>query len=411
MAKKYSGTVERFLRYVKIDTQSIHNTPAIPSTEKQKDLGRMLVEELTAMGAQGVKMDDAGCVYATIPANCDVKAPVVGFIAHMDTTPDAPGTNVTTRIVENYDGKDIVLNAKQDIVLKTEIFEHLLNYVGQDLIVTDGTTLLGADDKAGVAEVMNMAEYLLTHPEVKHGTIKVGFTTDEEVGKGAKSFDIAYFGADFAYTLDGQTTGEINAETFNAADANVTIHGVQVHPGRAKNKMINAITVGREFDSMVPAAQTCEHVDGREGYYHITTFNGGVTTTKMKYLIRDFEMEGFLARKAYMQRIADYLNGVYGEGTVELELVDSYFSMYEVIKPIPAILEHARTAIKEMNFVPREVPIRGGTDGSILSNNGLPCPNISTGYQNGHSVYEYVSTQALDNCADIVIKLATSFVR
>lgn len=411
MAKQLSNVVERFLRYVKVDTQSMHNTPAIPSTEKQKDLARILVKELEELGAKDVRMCDAGCVYATIPANCETDAPVVGFIAHMDTSPDASGTNVQARIVEDYDGKDIVLNEEQGIVMRTEVFEHMLEYVGQDLIVTDGTTLLGADDKAGVAEIMNMVEYLSAHPEVKHGTIKVGFTTDEEVGKGAKSFDIDYFAADFAYTLDGQTTGEINAETFNAADANVTIHGVQVHPGRAKNKMINAITVARQFDELVPAAETCEHVDGREGYYHITTFHGGVTTTTMKYLIRDFDMDGFLRRKERMRQIADYLNGVYGAGTVELELVDSYFSMYEVIKPIPVILEHARTAIKEVGFVPREVPIRGGTDGSILSNRGLPCPNITTGYRNAHSVYEYVSTKALEDCAEIVIHLATSFVK
>ena len=258
---------------------------------------------------------------------------------------------------------------------------------------------------------MNMVEYFATHPEVKHGTIKVGFTTDEEVGKGGKYYDIGYFNADFAYTFDGQTTGEINAETFNAADANVTIHGVQVHPGRAKDKMINAITVGRKFDELVPEAQTCEHVDGREGYYHMTNFNGTVSKTTMKYILRDFSMEGFLARKAHMRKIADFLNSVYGEGTVELELVDSYFSMYEVIKPMPIILDHARTAIKQEGIVPREVPIRGGTDGSILSGRGLPCPNISTGYQNGHSVYEYVSTKALETCARICINLAASFVK
>lgn len=411
MAKELSHVVERFLRYVKVDTQSVHNCTAIPTTEKQKDLARMLVKELEELGAADIRLDDAGCVYATIPANCDAKAPVVGFIAHMDTTPDASGTNVTPRIIENYDGKDIVLNEEKDIVMRTEVFEHMLNYVGQDLIVTDGTTLLGADDKAGVAEIMDMVEYFATHPEVKHGTIKVGFTTDEEVGKGGKYYDIGYFNSDFAYTFDGQTTGEINAETFNAADANVTIHGVQVHPGRAKDKMINAITVGRKFDELVPEAQTCEHVDGREGYYHMTNFNGTVSKTTMKYILRDFSMEGFLARKAHMRKIADFLNSVYGEGTVELELVDSYFSMYEVIKPLPIILEHARMAIKQEGIVPREVPIRGGTDGSVLSSRGLPCPNISTGYQNGHSVYEYVSTKALETCARICINLAASFVK
>ena len=402
---------EKFLDYVSYDTQSDSSSTTMPSTMKQKLLAQHLADEMVAMGIEDAHMDEWGYVYGTIPANCETDAPVVGFIAHMDTTPDASGTNVTPRIIENYDGKDIVLNEEKDIVMRTEVFEHMLNYVGQDLIVTDGTTLLGADDKAGVAEIMDMVEYFATHPEVKHGTIKVGFTTDEEVGKGGKYYDIGYFNADFAYTFDGQTTGEINAETFNAADANVTIHGVQVHPGRAKDKMINAITVGRKFDELVPEAQTCEHVDGREGYYHMTNFNGTVSKTTMKYILRDFSMEGFLARKAHMRKIADFLNSVYGEGTVELELVDSYFSMYEVIKPLPIILEHARMAIKQEGIVPREVPIRGGTDGSVLSSRGLPCPNISTGYQNGHSVYEYVSTKALETCARICINLAASFVK
>ena len=410
MADQFSSVVQRFLRYVKIDTQSMHNTPAIPSTEKQKDLGRLLMKELEELGAQDIRMCSAGCVYATIPANCETDAPVVGFIAHMDTTPDVTGTNVCPRIVRNYDGKDIVLNEEKNIVMRTEVFEHMLEYVGQDLIVTDGTTLLGADDKAGVAEVMNLAEYLLTHPEVRHGTIKLGFTTDEEVGKGAKSFDIPYFGADFAYTLDGQTIGEITSETFNAANALITIHGTQVHPGRAKNKMVNAITVGMQLDSMIPSAETCEHVDGREGYYHITDFDGHVSRTFMKYLVRDFDMDRFKARKAYIQRIVDYLNGVYGAGTVDLVLEDTYYSMYEVIKPIPMILEHARKAISDLGVTPRECALRGGTDGSLLSNKGLPCPNISTGYQNGHSVFEYVSVQALETSAEIVIRLATSFV-
>ena len=411
MAEQLSNVAERFIRYVKMDTQSVAGTPVVPSTEKQKDLSRLLMKELEEMGAVDIRMCDAGCVYATIPANCDTKAPVVGFIAHVDTTPDVSGTNVKPSIVWNYDGKDIVLNKDKNIVMRTEKFEHMLNYVGQNMIVTDGTTLLGGDDKCGVAEVMYMAEYLLTHPEVKHGTIKVGFTTDEEVGcNGARVFDIDYFGADFAYTLDGQTVGEINAETFNAAAANVTIHGLQTHPGRAKNKMLNASRVGMQFDSMLPAAETCEHTEGREGYYHLMTFDGGVTTTKLSYLIRDFDMSGFHARKAYMQRIADYLNSVYGAGTVELEITDTYFSMYEVIKPRPEILEHALKAIADSGVTPRAIPVRGGTDGSIISGRGLPCPNISAGYQNGHSIYEYVTTQALETTAEILIRLATSFV-
>ncbi|MCI8649129.1 MAG: peptidase T [Anaerotruncus sp.] len=411
MAKQLSNVVERFLRYVKIDTQSQPGGLTPPSTAKQLDLSRLLVKELEELGAQDIRMCDAGNVYATIPANCDTKAPVVGYIAHIDTSPDVSGTDVKTRIVENYDGKDIVLNEEKGIVMKTDIYEHMLNYVGQDIIVTDGTTLLGADDKCGTAEIMNLVEYLMAHPEVKHGTIKVGFTTDEEVGcNGAKVFDLDYFGADFAYTLDGQTVGEINAETFNAAFADITIHGVMIHPGRAKNKMVNANTIGTQFHSMLPSAEFCEHSENREGYYHLMTFDGSVVTTKLRYLIRDFDMDGFNNRKAFMKRLVDYLNSVYGEGTVEISFEDSYFSMYEVIKPRPEILDHAFKAITSMGVTPRVIPIRGGTDGSLLSGRGLPCPNISTGYQNGHSIYEYVSTQAIDACAEILIRLATSFV-
>ena len=411
MSKSLPSVVEKFLRYVKIDTQSVHNVPTVPSTEKQKDLGRLLMEELEALGAQDIRMDDHGCVYATIPANCETDAPVVGFLAHMDTTPDVSGTNVNPRIVENYDGGDIVLNEELGIVMQTQVFDNMLNYVGQDFIVTDGTTLLGADDKAGVAEIMYMAEYLLTHPEVKHGTIKVGFTTDEEVGcPGAKVFDIEYFGADFAYTLDGHSVGEYNCESFNAADAFITVHGRQVHPGRAKNKMINAIIVAKEFDNLIPSCDTCEHVDRREGYFHITNFDGTVPLTKMKYLVRDFDMDGFNNRKEFLRRIGDYLNGVYGEGTVEVEFKDTYFSMYEAIKSNPAITEHALKAITDAGVTPRVEAVRGGTDGSVLSGRGLPCPNISAGYQSGHSIYEYITVQALETTANAIINLAVSFV-
>ena len=411
MSKELSSVVEKFLRYVKIDTQSVHNAGKVPSTDKQRDLGRLLMQELEELGAQDIRMCDAGCVYATIPANCDTDAPVVGFLAHMDTTPDVTGTNVKPRIVENYDGGDIVLNEELGIVMRTEVFDNMLNYIGQDLIVTDGTTLLGADDKAAVAEIMYMAEYLFTHPEVKHGTIKLGFTTDEEVGcSGAKVFDIDYFGADFAYTFDGHTVGEYNCESFNAADAFITVHGRQVHPGRAKNKMINAISVAMQFDGMIPSFDTCEHADGREGYFHITDFAGTVSLTTMKYLVRDFDMDGFNNRKEFMRRIGEYLNAVYGEGTVEVEFKDTYFSMYETIKPNPAISEHAIKAITDAGVTPKVVAVRGGTDGSALSGRGLPCPNISAGYQSGHSIYEYISVQALETTADIAIRLATSFV-
>lgn len=405
-----SNIVDRFLRYVKIDTESMHDVPTVPSTEKQLDLARLLQRELEEMGAENVYLGDGGIVYATIPTNCEKNdVPVVGFVAHIDTSPDAPGANVQPRIVENYDGKDIVLNEKQGIVMQTAAYPHLLEYVGKDLIVTDGTTLLGADDKAGVAVLMNLAEYLLAHPEVKHGTIKLAFTPDEEVASGVRRFDVAAFGADFAYTIDGATLGEINSETFSAADAKIVVHGLSIHPGRAKNTMKNAILIAMELDSMLPAAERPQHTEGREGFYHITDFDGSVSRTAMKYIIRDFDMDAFLARKARMQQIVDYLNGVYGEGTIELELTDTYYNMYEAIRPIHYIVDYVKDAMVEMGITPREIPIRGGTDGSQLTTMGLPCPNISTAYRNNHGVFEYLCIQDLEKNGELIIRLAKSF--
>ena len=405
-----SNIVDRFLRYVKIDTESMHDVPTVPSTEKQLDLARLLQRELEEMGAENVYLGDGGIVYATIPTNCEKNdVPVVGFVAHIDTSPDAPGANVQPRIVENYDGKDIALNEKQGIVMQTAAYPHLLEYVGKDLIVTDGTTLLGADDKAGVAVLMNLAEYLLAHPEVKHGTIKLAFTPDEEVGSGVRRFDVAAFGADFAYTIDGPNLGEINSETFSAADAKIVVHGLSIHPGRAKNTMKNAILIAMELDSMLPAAERPQHTEGREGFYHITDFDGSVSRTAMKYIIRDYDMDAFLARKARMQQIVDYLNGVYGEGTIELELTDTYYNMYEAIRPIHYIVDYVKDAMVEMGITPREIPIRGGTDGSQLTTMGLPCPNISTAYRNNHGVFEYLCIQDLEKNGELIIRLAKSF--
>ncbi|MGI6028488.1 MAG: peptidase T [Candidatus Heteroscillospira sp.] len=410
MSKQLSNVVERFLRYVSYDTQSQAGASCAPSTKKQLVLSELLAKELEELGASDIRMDEAGNVYGCVPANCE-GAPVIGYIAHLDTSPDVSGANVKPRIVENYDGKDLVLNEEKNIVMHTAVFEHMLNYVGQDMIVTDGTTLMGCDDKCGCAEIMNLVEYLKDHPDVKHGAIKVAFTVDEEVGcNGARVLDLDFMGCDFAYTLDGQTVGEINAETFNAAFAYVTVHGLQTHPGRAKNKMLNAITIGMQFNNMIPESQSCERSEGREGYYHLSNFDGGVTTTKMKYLIRDFDMDGFNNRKVFLQNIADYLNGVYGAGTVDIEFEDTYFSMYEVIKTRLEIIEHMKQAITDCGVTPRIIPIRGGTDGSIISGRGLACPNLSTGYQNGHSIYEYATVQAIDKSAEILIKLATSFV-
>lgn len=410
MTNQLSNVVERFLRYVKIDTQSQPGTSVAPSTEKQKILGNQLMKELEELDACDIRMDASGNVYAAVPANCDDKIPTIGYIAHMDTSPDVSGANVQPRIIYNYDGKDIVLNEEKNIVMHTDVFEHMLNYVGQDMIVTDGTTLMGCDDKCGCAVIMNLVEYFHNHPEVKHGNIKVAFTVDEEVGcNGAKVLDLDYLGCDFAYTLDGQTVGEINTETFNAASAKVTVHGLQTHPGRAKNKMLNSIGIAIQFDNMIPQAERCEHSENREGYYHLTDFNGTVTVTKLQYLIRDFDMDGFKNRKEFMQRAADYINKVYGMGTVEIEIEDSYFSMYEVIKQRPEVIEHALKAITDSGVTPRVIPIRGGTDGSIISGRGLACPNISVGYQNGHSIYEYATIQSIEKCAEILIRLATSF--
>ena len=405
-----SNIVDRFLRYVKIDTESMHDVPTVPSTEKQLDLARLLQRELEEMGAENVYLGDGGIVYATIPTNCEKNdVPVVGFVAHIDTSPDAPGANVQARIVENYDGKDIVLNEKQGIVMQTAAYPHLLEYVGKDLIVTDGTTLLGADDKAGVAVLMNLAEYLLAHPEVKHGTIKLAFTPDEEVGSGVRRFDVAAFGADFAYTIDGPNLGEINSETFSAADAKIVVHGLSIHPGRAKNTMKNAILIAMELDSMLPAAERPQHTEGKEGFYHITDFDGSVSRTAMKYIIRDYDMDAFLARKARMQQIVDYLNGVYGEGTIELELTDTYYNMYEAIRPIHYIVDYVKDAMVEMGITPREIPVRGGTDGSQLTTMGLPCPNISAAYRNNHGVFEYLCIQDLEKNGELIIRLAKSF--
>ncbi|MGM9661627.1 MAG: peptidase T [Oscillospiraceae bacterium] len=405
-----SRVVQRFLRYVQIDTQSADDAAAVPSTEKQYDLARLLQEELQAMGAKDVHIGESGIVYATIPGNCRRSGvPTVGFLAHMDTSPDAPGAQVKPRIVERYDGGDIVLNEALGIVLRPEAYENMLHYVGDDLIVTDGTTLLGGDDKAGVAAIMEMAEHLLSHPEEEHGTLKLAFTTDEEVGSGAQGFDVAAFGADFAYTVDGEGMGEVNSETFSGADANIVIHGVGIHPGEAKGKMKNALLIAAELNGMLPAAETPAHTEGREGYYHLTDLSGSVTRAEMKYIIRDHDFSAFNARKARMRKIADYLNDCYGEGTVELTLRDSYYNMVDAIRPVHYILDYAKEAMAAEGLTPREVPIRGGTDGSQLTAMGLPCPNLSAGIENCHCIYEYLSVQALEKTVDILLRLARSF--
>ena len=396
---------ERFLNYVKIDTQSVHDAKKIPSSEKQKDLGRLLVEEMISIGIEDAYMDENGYVYGTVKGNTD--APVIGFIAHMDTSPDMPGSGVKPKIIYNYDGSDIMLNDEKQIVMKTEMFEHLSKYIDQDLIVTDGTTLLGADDKAGIAEIMSMAEYLINNPQIKHGTIKIGFTPDEEVGQGAELFNIEKFGADYAYTVDGGEIGELEYENFNAASAKVTINGVNIHPGTAKNKMKNSILIGMEFHNMLPVYETPENTEGYEGFSLLTDMSGNVEKTLLEYIIRDHDIEKFNIKKDRFQKIADYLNEKYGQGTVELKLEDSYFNMKEKILPHMYIVENAIRAMENVGIEPKVVPIRGGTDGARLSYMGLPCPNLCTGGHNFHGRYEYISIQSMEKVVELLIEIAT----
>ena len=403
---------ERFLKYVGVDTQSIHDSQNAPSTEKQKYLAKILLEEMKALNIQDIYMSDEGVVYGSIPANyenCD--APTIGFISHMDTSPDFNGANVKPRIVEKYDGKDIVLNEEKNIIMKVSEFESLSKYIGDDLIVTDGTTLLGADDKAGIAEIMAMAEYLSNNPDVKHGTIKIAFTPDEEVGRGAENFDIERFGADFAYTVDGSFIGEISYETFNAADAKITINGTSIHPGASKNKMVNSILLTMELNDMLPKVETPAHTEKREGFYHITDFEGTVEKTYLKYIIRDHDTDIFNDRKNTLEKIIKYLNEKYGDNTFELELKDTYYNMGNQIRPVMHIVDNVKDVLRDMNIEPIEVAMRGGTDGAVLSYKGLPCPNIGAGYQNAHGKYEYISIQNMEKVVDILINIAKSFVK
>lgn len=402
---------ERFLKYVTVDTQSMHDSPYTPSTEKQKDLGRILVDEMKELGIEDVHMSKYGCVYGTIPSNYDgCTAPTIGFIAHMDTSPDFIGKDVKPRIVKNYDGKDIILNEEKNIVTRVSEFEELKTYIGQDLIVTDGTTLLGADDKAGIAEIMTMAEYFLTHPEVKHGTIKIGFTPDEEVGRGADNFDVEEFKADFAYTIDGGPLGQISYETFNAADAKIKIHGTSIHPGVSKNRMVNSILIATELNSMLPVFEIPSYTENREGFYHITDFNGSVEETYMKYIIRDHDMEKFERRKERFVKIVNYLNEKYGSNIIDIELYDTYYNMKEKILPIMHSVDNVKKVMNDLNIKPIFLAMRGGTDGSRLSFMGLPCPNICTGYHNAHGKHEYVSIQTMESAVDILIDTIKLYV-
>lgn len=401
------NATEKFLKYVTIDTRSEEGQEPVPSTNVQFDLANLLVEEMKAMGISDARVDGHCYVYGTIPATTDKAVPTLGFVAHMDTAPVVSGKGVNPRIVSHYDGGDILLNEAAGVVMSPAEFPRLKNYLGEDLIVTDGTTLLGADDKAGVAEIMSAVEYLLQHPELPHGRIAVGFTPDEEVGQGADHFDVEGFGAAVAYTVDGGELGELEYENFNAANAGVYFHGVNIHPGSAKNKMKNAILIALEFAGMLPPAETPAHTEGYEGFYHLHDMKGSETEAELHYILRDHDRARFEARKEYLGRAADYLNAKYGAGTVELVLRDSYYNMREQIEPHMYLILRARAAMEAAGVTPVEVPIRGGTDGARLSYMGLPCPNLCTGGVNFHGVHEYIPAQALTKMTEVLVNLLT----
>ncbi len=403
--------LERFLNYVKIDTQSKDDQEMVPSTSKQRNLAEVLVKELKEMGASNVRLSDNCYVYATIPATIDEKVPSIGFISHMDTAPAMTGTDVKPRVVKNYDGKDIVLNEELGIVLSPNQFSRLKDRVGEDLVVTDGTTLLGADDKAGVAEIMTMAEYLLTHKDIPHGEIQIGFTPDEEVGRGVDFFDVKGFGADFAYTVDGSTLGEIEYENFNAANAKVKIKGRSIHPGSAKGKMVNAILVAMELQSMLPVEQNPAYTEMYEGFYHLDQINGDVEDASMVYIIRDHDRDKFEEKKEYFKRVCDFLNEKYGAGTIKVQINDNYYNMKEKVEPHMHLIDNAKKAMEELGITPIISPIRGGTDGARLSYMGLPCPNLCTGGDNYHGKYEYVSVNAMEKTVEILLKIIELYGR
>ncbi|MGV6845492.1 MAG: peptidase T [Lutibacter sp.] len=398
--------IDRFVRYVTVDTQSDPENPEFPSSEKQWTLAKMLVDELNEIGLEDVTLDDNCYIMATLPSNVDYEVPTIGFIAHIDTSPDFTAENVKPQFHPNYNGKDIILNADENIVLSPSYFEDLLRYKGQTLITTDGTTLLGADDKAGVTEIVSAMEYLLAHPEIKHGKIRIGFTPDEEVGKGAHKFDVEKFNADWAYTMDGSTVGELEYENFNAAGAKVTVSGKIVHPGYAKGKMINSMLIASDFINRLPKDEVPEKTEGYEGFYHLYSVTGEVEKTVLQYIIRDHDRTLFEQRKVTFKNIADKLNEELGQTLIDVEIKDQYFNMKEKIEPVMHVVEIAEEAMKELNIKPLISAIRGGTDGSQLSYKGLPCPNIFAGGHNFHGRYEFVAAEAIQKATDVIVKIA-----
>lgn len=402
--------IDRFISYVIIDTESDPNSETTPSTQKQWVLANKLVEELTSIGMQDVTIDDKSYIMATLPSNVDYNVPTIGFISHFDTSPDFCGANVKPQIIPNYDGKDIVLNAAKNIVLSPNYFKDLLQYKGQTLITTDGTTLLGADDKAGITEIVTAMEFLINTPEIKHGKIRVGFTPDEEIGRGAHHFDVEKFGADWAYTMDGSQVGELEYENFNAAGAKITFKGKSVHPGYAKGKMINSMLIANDFINKLPSAETPEETKGYEGFFHVHHLTGSIEETVLELIIRDHNKKKFEKRKQLIEKIARKINKKFakkfGEDIVITEIKDQYYNMKEKVLPVKHIVDIAEKAMKELDIKPLIKPIRGGTDGSQLSYKGLPCPNIFAGGHNFHGKYEYVPAESMQKAVEVIVKIA-----
>ena len=394
--------LERSLKYVSIHTTSDENTGLVPSTPQQMEFAKILAEELKDMGMQDVSLDKKGYLMATLPSNIDKDVPTVGFISHLDTSPDMSGKNVKPRIVENYDGNDIILNEKENIVLSPKQFPELTMYRGQSLVVTNGLTLLGADDKAGIAEIMTAMDYFIKNPDVKHGKVRIAFNPDEEIGLGAHHFDVEKFGCQFAYTMDGGEIGELEYENFNAAGAKVTFYGTNVHPGYAKNKMVNSMKIATKFMATVPANESPEYTDGYEGFYHLTGIGGDVEKTTVSYIIRDHDRKKFEERKAHLQMLVDKINSEFGDNTATLEIKDQYYNMKEKVEPVKYIVDIASEAIRQAGVEPKVKPIRGGTDGAQLSFKGLPCPNIFAGGHNFHGKYEFVPIQSMEKATEVV---------
>ena len=408
IAKFMEKILDRFLRYIAIDTQADPNSESQPSAARELNLSRLLCDELTAMGVQA-ELDEYGYVMATIPSNCGKDVPAIGFIAHVDTAPDAAGACTNPQIISNYDGSDIPLKGVEGLALKVSDFPEMLAYKGQTLITTDGTTLLGADDKAGVAEIMDAVQYIVNHPEFKHGEIKIGFTPDEEIGRGVVKFDVAKFGAKYAYTMDGGAIGELEYENFNAAGATVKIQGRNIHPGYAKGKMLNAILIGMEFNALLPVDQRPEYTTGYEGFYHIIGFNGTVEEATFSYIIRDHDMSLYEEKKAYMRKCVDFINEKYGAGTATVEIKHQYYNMRKEVEPHYHIVEKAKLAMEMEGIVPNIKPIRGGTDGANLSFMGLPCPNIFAGGHNFHGKMEFVPLESMEKASKVILNIISLY--